>query len=132
MLQLFARLRGLSGSELNERVDKMIKMTDLTTYADKQSQFYRYIILSFIFKSFIIQRRFLFISYIYFVNLLICFSGGNKRKLSVGIALIGSPPLLLLDEPTAGVDPVSRRKIWNILSQARNNTGASVILTTHR
>ncbi|GBM28672.1 hypothetical protein AVEN_147291-1, partial [Araneus ventricosus] len=58
-------------------------------------------------------------------------SGGNKRKLSVAIALIGSPPLILLDEPTAGVDPVSRRKIWSILSQARNNTGAAVLLTTH-
>ncbi|XP_055935809.1 phospholipid-transporting ATPase ABCA1-like [Argiope bruennichi] len=59
------------------------------------------------------------------------YSGGNKRKLSVAIALIGSPPLILLDEPTAGVDPVSRRKIWSILSQARNNTGAAVLLTTH-
>ncbi|CAL1280710.1 unnamed protein product [Larinioides sclopetarius] len=59
------------------------------------------------------------------------YSGGNKRKLSVAIALIGSPPLILLDEPTAGVDPVSRRKIWNILSQARHGTGAAVLLTTH-
>ncbi|GIY06587.1 ATP-binding cassette sub-family A member 12 [Caerostris extrusa] len=55
----------------------------------------------------------------------------TKRKLSVAMALIGCPPLILLDEPTAGVDPVSRRKIWNILSQARNNTGAAVLLTTH-
>ncbi|XP_042898603.1 phospholipid-transporting ATPase ABCA3 isoform X2 [Parasteatoda tepidariorum] len=59
------------------------------------------------------------------------YSGGNKRKLSVGIALIGSPPLILLDEPTAGVDPVSRRKIWNILSQARNYSKAAIILTSH-
>ncbi|GIY36585.1 ATP-binding cassette sub-family A member 7 [Caerostris extrusa] len=73
MLELFAQLRGLTGPNLQERVDKMIKMTDLTKYADKQTQFY---------------------------------SG-------------------------AGVDPVSRRKIWNILSQARNNTGAAVLLTTH-
>ncbi|XP_071044386.1 phospholipid-transporting ATPase ABCA3 [Parasteatoda tepidariorum] len=59
------------------------------------------------------------------------YSGGSKRKLSVGLALIGSPPLILLDEPTAGVDPVSRRKIWNILAQARNHSKAAVILTTH-
>ncbi|GBM79521.1 ATP-binding cassette sub-family A member 2, partial [Araneus ventricosus] len=98
MLMLFGQLRGLTGSDLHEKVEKLIKMTDLTKHADKQTQFY---------------------------------SGGNKRKLSVAIALIGSPPLILLDEPTAGVDPVSRRKIWNILSQARNNTGAAVLLTTH-
>ncbi|GFR23039.1 ATP-binding cassette sub-family A member 17 [Trichonephila clavata] len=59
------------------------------------------------------------------------YSGGNKRKLSVTLSLIGSPPLILLDEPTAGVDLVSRRKIWNILSQARKSTGTAVILTTH-
>lgn len=59
-------------------------------------------------------------------------SGGNKRKLSIALALIGAPPLILLDEPTAGVDPVSRRKIWKILSLARIHSGASVILTTHR
>ncbi|GFX81511.1 integrase catalytic domain-containing protein [Trichonephila clavipes] len=58
--------------------------------------------------------------------------GGNKRKLSVALSLIGSPPLILLDGPTAGVDPVSRRKIWNILSHARKSTGAAVILSTHR
>ncbi|GFS83796.1 ATP-binding cassette sub-family A member 3 [Nephila pilipes] len=98
MLTLFARLRGLTGFTLIERVNKLIVMTDLIAHADKQTQFY---------------------------------SGGNKRKLSVALSLIGSPPLILLDEPTAGVDPVSRRKIWNILSQARNSTGAAVILTTH-
>ncbi|GFV70897.1 ATP-binding cassette sub-family A member 3 [Trichonephila clavipes] len=98
MLSLFARLRGLTGFELDERVNKLIRMTDLAAHADKQTQFY---------------------------------SGGSKRKLSVALSLIGAPPLILLDEPTAGVDPVSRRKIWNILSQARNNTGAAVILTTH-
>lgn len=60
------------------------------------------------------------------------YSGGNKRKLSVALALIGAPPLLLLDEPTSGVDPVSRRKIWKMLSLARIHSGAAVILTTHR
>ena len=39
-------------------------------------------------------------------------SGGNKRKLSVGIAIIGNPPIILLDEPSAGMDPEARRFMW--------------------
>ena len=46
-------------------------------------------------------------------------SGGQKRKLSVGIALIGDPKLIFLDEPTAGVDPYSRRHMWSILKQRK-------------
>lgn len=44
-------------------------------------------------------------------------SGGNKRKLCLGISLIGGSNVVFLDEPTSGLDPVSRRKIWNILAQ---------------
>ncbi|RCN44473.1 ABC transporter, ATP-binding protein, partial [Ancylostoma caninum] len=44
------------------------------------------------------------------------YSGGNKRRLSLGIALIGMPPVLLLDEPTTGVDPKAHRTIWNIFA----------------
>jgi len=56
-------------------------------------------------------------------------SGGNKRKLSVAIALIGSPKIVFLDEPSTGVDPVARRWMWNFIS--RTMSGRSVILTTH-
>ncbi|KAK2540324.1 Abca4 [Columba guinea] len=58
------------------------------------------------------------------------YSGGNKRKLSTAIALIGCPPLVLLDEPTTGMDPQSRRLLWDcIVSVLRD--GRAVILTSH-
>ncbi|VDM62451.1 unnamed protein product [Angiostrongylus costaricensis] len=58
------------------------------------------------------------------------YSGGNKRRLSLGIALIGLPPVLLLDEPTTGVDPRARRIIWNIFSKVRS-LGTALVLTSH-
>uniref|UniRef100_A0A8B9MNY7 P-type phospholipid transporter n=1 Tax=Accipiter nisus TaxID=211598 RepID=A0A8B9MNY7_9AVES len=58
------------------------------------------------------------------------YSGGNKRKLSTAIALIGCPPLILLDEPTTGMDPQSRRLLWDsIVSVLRD--GRAVVLTSH-
>ena len=62
---------------------------------------------------------------------LVVFSGGNKRKLSTGIALIGNPAIIFLDEPTTGVDPVARRLLWNTLTQVRDS-GKTLILTSHR
>jgi len=56
-------------------------------------------------------------------------SGGNRRKLSVAIALIGGSKLVLLDEPTAGMDLSARRKLWNMLKNYKNNR--IIILTTH-
>ncbi|GFR20908.1 ATP-binding cassette sub-family A member 3, partial [Trichonephila clavata] len=58
------------------------------------------------------------------------YSGGNKRKLSTAIALLGNSSLIFLDEPTTGMDPVSRRCLWNTLLQVIE-TGRSVVLTTH-
>ncbi|XP_059504050.1 retinal-specific phospholipid-transporting ATPase ABCA4 isoform X2 [Stegostoma tigrinum] len=58
------------------------------------------------------------------------YSGGNKRKLSTAIALVGCPPVVLLDEPTTGMDPKSRRFLWNcLLSVIRE--GRAVVLTSH-
>ena len=57
------------------------------------------------------------------------YSGGNKRKLSVAIALIGNPPIVFLDEPSTGMDPVSRRFMWDFISSTMEDR--AVILTTH-
>lgn len=59
------------------------------------------------------------------------YSGGNKRKLNFGISIIGSPLITFLDEPTSGVDPVSRRKLWNVIKNIKDNKNASVILSSH-
>lgn len=56
-------------------------------------------------------------------------SGGMKRRLSLGISLVGNPSLVFLDEPTTGLDPDNRRQIWEILSKCKQ--GKSMILTTH-
>ena len=56
-------------------------------------------------------------------------SGGMKRKLSVGIALIGDSKVVILDEPTSGMDPFSRRSTWSILQ--KNKAGRIILLTTH-
>nr|XP_053628635.1 phospholipid-transporting ATPase ABCA3-like [Cherax quadricarinatus] len=58
------------------------------------------------------------------------YSGGNRRKLSTAMALVGSPPLVFLDEPTSGVDPASRRRVWAAIRKAIDN-GQSVVLTSH-
>ncbi|DAZ97518.1 TPA: hypothetical protein N0F65_009786 [Lagenidium giganteum] len=59
-------------------------------------------------------------------------SGGNKRKLSVAIALIGSPPIIFLDEPSTGMDPVSRRFMWNVIADiSTTRKESTIILTTH-
>jgi ABC-2 type transport system ATP-binding protein len=63
----------------------------------------------------------------YVVNL----SGGQRQRLAIGIALINTPSILLLDEPTTGLDPNARREIWDILRKLRQRSETSMILTTH-
>ena len=58
-------------------------------------------------------------------------SGGNKRKLSTAIALVGNPPIVLLDEPTTGMDPATRRYFWDVLTGITKE-GRSIVLTSHR
>lgn len=63
----------------------------------------------------------------YVVNL----SGGQRQRLALGIALLNKPRVLLLDEPTTGLDPNARREVWSILGRLKEESKTSMILTTH-
>ena len=67
----------------------------------------------------------------YILHLSVLSSGGNKRKLCVGVALMGGSHFILLDEATTGVDPWARRQIWNVLSAMRDS-GRTLMVTSHR
>src|SRR3954465_15336144 len=57
-------------------------------------------------------------------------SGGQKQRLAVACALVGHPPLLFLHDPTTGLDPQSRRQLWDLISQFQAE-GRTIVLTTH-
>ncbi|HEV8236806.1 MAG TPA: ABC transporter ATP-binding protein [Gemmatimonadaceae bacterium] len=57
-------------------------------------------------------------------------SGGQKQRLALACAIVGDPELLFLDEPTTGLDPQSRRQIWELVEEFKS-TGRSILLTTH-
>ena len=60
------------------------------------------------------------------------YSGGNKRKLSVAIAMIGKPPIIFLDEPSSGMDPRARRFMWGVINEISTmKKYSTIILTTH-
>lgn len=56
-------------------------------------------------------------------------SGGMRRRLSIAIAMVGNPAIVMLDEPTTGLDPTSRRQLWDVVMEAKK--GRCIILTTH-
>lgn len=58
-------------------------------------------------------------------------SGGQRQRLALGIAMLNDPEILILDEPTTGLDPTARREIWNILLSLKKEKCTSLILTTH-
>lgn len=95
-LRFFGVIKGLTGYQLHEAVDKVIQEVGLT------------------------EKRYV---------LSTALSGGMKRKLSLAMALIGDPKFVLLDEPTSGMDPYSRRATWELLQ--RSKVGRVIILTTH-
>lgn len=57
-------------------------------------------------------------------------SGGQKQRLAIATAIVGSPDILFLDEPTTGLDPQSRRQLWDVIRQSQSQ-GRTVVLTTH-
>lgn len=58
-------------------------------------------------------------------------SGGQKRRVDIARALIHSPKILILDEPTTGLDPQTRKTIWEVIGKLRRSDGVTVLLTTH-
>lgn len=58
-------------------------------------------------------------------------SGGQRQKLALAVALLNNPEILILDEPTTGLDPNARREIWEILMGLKTNRNTTMILTTH-
>ena len=58
-------------------------------------------------------------------------SGGQKRRCEIAAALLHSPDILFLDEPTTGLDPATRKNVWETVSELQRNTGMTVFLTTH-
>ena len=57
-------------------------------------------------------------------------SGGQRRRLDLGLALVGDPELIFLDEPTTGFDPAARRAAWDTIRSLRD-LGKTILLTTH-
>lgn len=59
------------------------------------------------------------------------YSGGMVRRLEIGQAIIHRPRILILDEPTVGLDPVARHNVWDVLHILREETGLTILITTH-
>lgn len=57
------------------------------------------------------------------------YSGGMRRRMSVALSTIGNPNVILMDEPTTGMDPVSRRQVWDLIQNMKK--GRVIIMTTH-
>ena len=58
-------------------------------------------------------------------------SGGQRRRIDIARALLNKPRLLILDEPTTGLDPQTRRLLWDVIGKLRSESGITVLLTTH-
>lgn len=97
ILDLQARLYGLSASERNLRVDELLKLVDIGDAIDRRVGTY---------------------------------SGGMKRRLDLAASLVHQPDVLFLDEPTTGLDPVSRANVWDEVRYLNKELGMTIFLTT--
>jgi ABC-type multidrug transport system ATPase subunit len=95
-LRFYGRLKNVSGPQLEEEIDELLKAVNL--HEDKSKKARQY-------------------------------SGGMKRRLSVACSLIGHPRIVLLDEPSTGLDPASRRQLWALINQRKKT--CAMLLTTH-
>jgi ABC-2 type transport system ATP-binding protein len=59
------------------------------------------------------------------------YSGGMIRRLDIAQSILHQPPVLFLDEPTVGLDPIARTAVWEMVTQLRINYGTTIFLTTH-
>jgi ABC-2 type transport system ATP-binding protein len=59
------------------------------------------------------------------------YSGGMRRRLEIGRALLGDPKVMFLDEPTLGLDPIARRDLWQVVRTLRERRGVTIVLSTH-
>jgi len=97
-LAFFGRLYGLSGSKLRNRIEELLKFTQLDEEAVKRH--------------------------------ISTYSGGMKRRVNIAAALLHEPQVMLLDEPTAGLDPKNKLALWEII-QTLHKEGKTIVLTTH-
>ncbi len=97
-LVLSARLHGLRGREMDDRIDRVLERMDLKRAEDRLTSTY---------------------------------SGGMVRKLEIAQALINTPKILFLDEPTVGLDPAARDAIWKQIMSLQKSSGTTIIITTH-
>jgi len=97
-LAFFGKLYGLSGSKLRNRIEELLKFTQLDEKAVKRH--------------------------------ISTYSGGMKRRVNIAVALLHEPQVMLLDEPTAGLDPKNKLALWEII-QTLSKEGKTIMLTTH-